>query len=144
MQNGDAMSALALPNSSSVDEAHRTDELTPTKRRRRFFEPADKLRILQEAMQISRRGDLAALLLRESIYSSHLSAWKKAYRLRGAAGLEAAKPGRKPKLDWRDRRIRELEHRIELLERELVRANGSANSDAHTVGASHHTESLPP
>jgi len=114
-----------------------------TKRRRRFFDAADKLRIVQEAAQISKRGDLAELLRRESIYSPLLSAWRKAFRLHGASGLEAAKPGRKPKLDWRDRRIGELERRIHYLERELERIGGSsarasegetnARANAHAV-----------
>ena len=144
MQNVDAMSESARSDFSSIDEKPDGDPPGKTRRRRRFFEPADKLRILQEAMQLSKRGGLAALLARESIYSSHLSAWRKAYRLRGVAGLEAAKPGRKPQPDWRDRRIRELEHRIALLEHELARLGGTSSSNERAIGASHHAESFPP
>ena len=48
-------------------------------------------------------------------------AWRKQLALRGTQGLEGAKPGRKPKLDVRDHRIRELERRVAFLERELER-----------------------
>jgi hypothetical protein len=57
---------------------------------------------------------------REGIYSSHLSNWRAQRMARGAAGLVGAKPGRKPKLDAKDRRIQELERRTARLERELL------------------------
>jgi len=129
MQKRDAMPDPSLGDFSHIGSTHRTgDGREPNKRRRRFFQAADKLRIVQESLQLSKRGDVAALLRRESIYSSHLAAWRKAFELHGAAGLEAAKPGRKPKVDWRDRRIRELEHRVEFLELELERVSRLAGA----------------
>jgi len=105
-----------------------------TKRARRVFSAAEKLRILQEAAKSSKRGEIEALLRREAIYSSHLAAWRKQLALRGTEGLEGAKPGRKPKLDARDHRILELERRVQLLERELHRVTGDSNYAAHLVG----------
>lgn len=75
--------------------------------RRRF--PAEyKLRILREAEACDEPGQLGALLRREGLYSSHLTAWRQQLR----AGLADEKRGRKPKRDLADRR------RIERLERE--------------------------
>jgi transposase-like protein len=106
------------------------------KRARRVFTAAEKLRILQEAANSSKRGEIEALLRREAIYSSHLAAWRKQLALRGTQGLEGAKPGRKPKLDARDHRIQELERRVEFLESELGRVTGNTNyaSSVLTVG----------
>jgi len=115
------------------DQSRVSEQPEPVKRRRRLFAASEKLRILQESMQLAHRGDLAELLRRESIYSSHLAAWRKAYQISGEAGLHPAKPGRKPKFDWRDGRIRELEHRVELLERELERLNAGSKSVAASV-----------
>jgi transposase-like protein len=94
-------------------------ESTP-KRTRRKFTAAEKLRILNEAAACTGRGEVEALLRREGIYSSHLSNWRQQLNLRGSEGLKAAKPGRKPKLDAKDRRIQELERRTTHLERELL------------------------
>jgi transposase len=94
-------------------------ETTP-KRTRRKFTAAEKLRILKEAEACTGRGEVEALLRREGIYSSHLSNWRQQLNLRGREGLKANKPGRKPKLDAKDRRIRDLERRTAYLERELL------------------------
>ena len=49
---------------------------------RRRFTAAEKLRVLREADRCTRPGELGALLRREGLYSSHLSAWRAA-RKRG-------------------------------------------------------------
>lgn len=94
-------------------------ESTP-KRSRRKFTAAEKLRILKEASACTGRGEVEALLRREGIYSSHLSNWRQQLATRGSDGMGGAKPGRKPKLDARDRRIQQLERRTAYLERELL------------------------
>ena len=94
-------------------------ESTP-KRTRRKFTAADKLRILKEAAACTGRGEVEALLRREGIYSSHLSNWRHQLAQRGSEGIGSAKPGRKPKLDAKDRRIQQLERRTAYLERELL------------------------
>lgn len=94
-------------------------ESTP-KRTRRKFSAADKLRILKEAAACTGRGEVEALLRREGIYSSHLSNWRQQLAKRGSEGLQGGKPGRKPKLDVKDRRIQELERKTARLERELL------------------------
>lgn len=97
-------------------------ETVPKPGRRRSFTAAEKLRIVREAAACTRRGDIEALLRREGIYSSLLAAWRKQLALHGSEALAAHKPGRKPKLDAKDRRIAELEKRAARLEAKLALA----------------------
>lgn len=87
---------------------------------RRRFSAEYKLRILREAEACTRPGEVGALLRREGLYTSHLSAWRKQ---RGAGALEAlGRPrGRKP-ADRRDLEIAELRRRAERAETELAKA----------------------
>ncbi len=94
-------------------------ESVPKPGRRRSFSAAEKLRIVREAAACTQRGEVEALLRREGIYSSHLAAWRKQLALHGSEALAARKPGRKPKLDAKDRRIAELEKRAARLEAKL-------------------------
>lgn len=48
------------------------------KARRRSFTTAYKLDVLRRADRCRRPGEIAALLRREGLYSSHLSVWRKA------------------------------------------------------------------
>jgi transposase len=92
------------------------------KRTRRTFTAADKLRIVKRAdacLASGKRGALGALLREEGVYSSLLGAWRTQLSARGSEGLEPRKPGRKPKLDAKDRQIAELTKRTARLEREL-------------------------
>src|SRR5436305_779519 len=57
---------------------------------RRKFTAEEKRRILQEAEACKERGELGALLRREGIYSSHLSAWRGAAAKRELAALAPA------------------------------------------------------
>lgn len=91
-------------------------------RSKRMFSAAEKLRIVKQAdacLASGRRGALEAMLREEGIYSSLLSAWRVQLGSHGTAGLEARKPGRKPKVDAKDRRIAELTKRNAELERRL-------------------------
>jgi transposase-like protein len=80
------------------------------------------LRIVRVAAACTERGSIEALLRREGIYSSLLSAWRKQLGLHGTDGLAGRKPGRKPKMDAKDRRIAELEKRTAKLEAKLTLA----------------------
>ena len=94
--------------------------------KRRTFSAVDKLRIVKEAdvcLTSGKRGDLEAMLRREGIYSSLLSAWRLQLGAHGAEGLAARKPGRKPKLTEAERRNAELAKRNTDLERKLRIAN---------------------
>ena len=111
----EAQHASSPPRSLSV-------ETRPKPGKRRSFTAAEKLRIVREAAACTRRGDVEALLRREGIYSSHLAAWRKQLALHGSDALAGRKPGRKPKLEAKDRRIAELEKRAARLEAKLTLA----------------------
>ena len=92
------------------------------KRRKRTFSAAEKLRIVKrvdECLATGKRGGVEAILREEGMYSSLLSAWRAQLGERGAAGLEARKPGRRPKLDAKERLNAELVKRNAELERKL-------------------------
>jgi transposase len=117
---------LGSPASAAPGAAARVSsvsvEIVPKPGRRRFFSASEKQRILGEAAACLKRGErggVEALLRREGIYSSHLTAWRKQLALRGREGLVAHKPGPKPKFDAKDRRIAELEKRAARLEAKL-------------------------
>jgi transposase-like protein len=94
-------------------------EVTP-KAKRRVFSAEYKQRILREVDSFTEPGQLAALLRREGLYSSHLSEWRKLRQQLGEAAMAATKRGPAPKQrDERDRKIEELE-------RALAKANARA------------------
>ena len=80
---------------------------------RRRFSTAYKSRIVREADACSQSGETGALLRREGLYSSQLTAWRKQYRKGGESALTDDKRGRKvtknPLSDENQRLGRELE-----------------------------------
>lgn len=105
------------PPSKGAPSMESVPPVSRSKRSRRFFSADDKRRILKEAEACTERGQLGALLRREGIYTSHLSAWRK--ELRQRPGLEPRKPGRKPVRDDKDKRIAALEKQAAALESKL-------------------------
>ena len=97
-------------------------ELPPRAQRRRFS-AAYKLRIVREAEACTAPGEIGALLRREGLYTSHLSAWRKARRKGTLQGLMPKKRGVKPTRDAKDTRIRALEAKVTRLEKELDKAH---------------------
>jgi transposase-like protein len=91
-------------------------EPRPTTRR---FPAAYKAGILAEYETLDKAGK-GALLRREGLYSSLVSAWRE-QRDRGAEVALAAPPGR-PKADPRDKEIARLEAKVVRLETELGKA----------------------
>jgi transposase-like protein len=90
------------------------------KAKRRQFNAQYKLRILAEADNCTKRGEVGALLRREGLYSSHLTDWRK-QRERGALeGLRGRKRGRKP--DRQAAEIARLQRENEQLNIRLERA----------------------
>ena len=69
-------------------------EVSPPRQRRRF-PSAYKARIVREADACLKAGEVGALLRREGLYSSQLTAWRKLYR-QGAQKALVEKRGRKP------------------------------------------------
>ena len=73
------------------------DPEVPEKTKRRKFTAAYKLRMLQEAEQCTRPGEIGALLRREGLYSSHLTTWRHQCERGVLQGLKPKKRGRKAK-----------------------------------------------
>jgi transposase-like protein len=95
------------------------DPEVPEKALRRRFTPAYKLRILEEAQQCTKPGQLGALLRREGLYASNLTLWRRQMQ----EGLVPKKRGPvAQKTDPRSRRIAELERDNEKLTRKLKQA----------------------
>jgi transposase-like protein len=88
--------------------------------RRRRFTAEYKLEVLREADGCTKPGETGALLRREGLYSSHLTAWRK-QRDEGALGALSKRRGR-PAADPRDGEIARLRRRAERAEAELVKA----------------------
>ncbi len=92
---------------------------------RRRFTAAEKLRVLKEADHCTKPGELGALLRREGLYSSHLSAWRAARQRGELAGLTPRARGPKPQpVDPRDRKLAEQAREITRLQARLERAEG--------------------
>ena len=91
---------------------------------RRQFSPEYRLRILEEADRCTEPGEVGRLLRREGLYSSHLTAWRKARRKGALQGLSSNKRGAKPaKHNPLDGKVRELEATVARLEKDLRSAH---------------------
>ena len=94
------------------------------KPKRRQFTAAYRLRILEEADRCTELGDVGRLLRREGLYSSHLTAWRKARRNGAMRGLASKKRGAKPTArNPLEGQIRKLEAKVTRLEQELHQAH---------------------
>ncbi len=89
------------------------------RRQRRRFSGEYKLKILKEADKCHERGELAAMLRREGLYSQQLVTWRSQLERAGVEGLSPKKTGKKPKLDEKDKRIARLEREKAKLEKEV-------------------------
>jgi len=90
---------------------------------RRRFTVEYKRRIVKEADSCKGSGEVGALLRREGLYSSHLSAWRAARDRGELAGSAPRKRGPAPKpVDPREKRIVELERENRKLSRRAERA----------------------
>ena len=95
-----------------IPEAKPETEVLAKAQRRRFTTEY-KLRILKEADRTLRPGEIGALLRREGLYASALTAWRAARRRVELAGWASRKRGPKAKrLDSRDRKIAVQEREI--------------------------------
>lgn len=88
--------------------------------KRRRFTAEYKLRILRDADRC-KPGELGALLRREGLYSSHLTAWRQQRDRIAQAGLAARRRGPKASTVV-DPRVKQLERENAKLQRRLARA----------------------
>ena len=99
------------------------DTEVPAKARRRRFSAEYKQKILREAERCQKPGEIGALLRREGLYSSHLTAWRAARASGERAGLEAKQRGTKPRVrDGQAERVAELEREVTRWQRRAERA----------------------
>jgi transposase len=90
---------------------------------RRRFTAEYKLKILKEAEECNKPGMIGALLRREGLYSSRLSAWKYARERSEFEALSPQKRGRKSiVVDPKDQRISKLEAQLKKAEARAERA----------------------
>lgn len=110
---------LTVSAPSSGGASFLPDPEVPERARRRRFTVSFKLRVLQEAAAC-KNGELGALLRREGLYSSHLTAWR---RQREQGVLSAVQPrrGRPPK-DPTSAEVARLRRENERLTRKLAAA----------------------
>ena len=89
-----------------------------------FHADQHRLRILEEADRCTQPGEVGRLLRREGLYSSHLTAWRKARRKGSLRELTAKKRGAKPtERNPLDAKLRALEAQVARLEHELHTAH---------------------
>lgn len=88
--------------------------------KRRRFTAIYKLEILEKAGRCA-PGELGALLRREGLYSSHLTAWRRE-RDKGALAAFSRPRGRKAKRTPEQREIERLERENERLRQQLEKA----------------------
>ena len=87
--------------------------------RRRTFSREYKLRIVREADEAARNGSLGALLRREGLYSSILTAWRREFPLDGEVSLEPVRRGRKPRHSPDEKAMEKLRRENERLRKKL-------------------------
>ncbi len=87
---------------------------------RRRFSAEYKLRIIHEAEACTRSGEIGALLRREGLYTSHLSAWRRQRDQGALVALVRPRGRRKP--HPLERENVELRQRMERAEAELTKA----------------------
>lgn len=90
---------------------------------RRKFTAEHKLRILKEAESCKEHGQIGAMLRREGLYSSNLTAWRQQFKKGTLKALSPKKRGPKHKrLDPSVHRVIELERENERLKKKLKQA----------------------
>jgi transposase len=126
-QNGSAGRGAkrAVGERSAAASGRATGDVVPDpelveRPRRRRFTAEYKLRILQEADACTRPGEIGALLRREGLYSSLLSAWRQQREEGALAALKRPRGRRGPHpLEAENARLRE---RVTRAEAELAKA----------------------
>ena len=91
---------------------------------RRRFTAAYKRSILRDAARCTQPGDLAALLRREGLYSSHLAAWRAAERRGDLAGPTKPRGPTATPVDPQAKRVAELERQLAKATARAERAEG--------------------
>jgi len=120
-----ARSATGVSEEKVVSRPHLAERVpdpeVPAKAQRRKFTAEYKLRIVREAERCQEQpGEIVALLRREGLYSSLLTAWRREVEQGARAALRSKKRG--PKARVVDPRIKELERENARLRKRLEHA----------------------
>ena len=134
-----ALGASSLRSSTSrAGRARpRPDPEVVAKPKRRQFTAQYRLRILEAAERCTQPGEVGRLLRREGLYSSHLTAWRKARRKGSLRELASKKRGAKPaERHPLDAKVRALEAQVARLEHELHTAHSGRTSSSTSCSTS--------
>jgi transposase len=133
MQNMSKKNGASSPRegtASAVREAVRSGDperaTSPERPKRRAFTAEYKLRIVREADEALASGGeslVGALLRREGLYSSYLTAWRREREEGQLAGLTPKKRGRKPQRSPEADELARLQRENARLQQELTKAN---------------------
>ena len=114
-----ARSATGVSENKALSRPHLAgrapDPEVPAKAQRRKFTAEYKLRIVREAERCKQPGEIGALLRREGLYSSLLTAWRREVEQGARRALRSKKRG--PKARVLDPRMKELERENQRLKR---------------------------
>lgn len=99
--------------------AHPPSSEVQAKPQRRRFTAEYKLKVLEEADRCTDSGQIGALLRREGLYSSHLSAWRRQRERGTLVGLSPKKRGAKSKKNPLEKENQALKRQVEQLEKRL-------------------------
>ena len=113
-------STMATSVASVAPNAAPDPEVRATAKRRQF-NAAYKLSVLEEAERCSSPGAIGALLRREGLYSSHLTMWRRE-REAGALAALGRRRGRRATLTAEQKRLAGLQVQNARLKRELEQA----------------------
>ena len=112
------------PRAEATQTGRAPDPEVVAKPTRRQFTAEYRLRVLEEADRCTRPGEVGRLLRREGLYSSHLSAWRKARRNGSLRDLTPKKRGAKSaESNPLSPKVRQLEAKVARLEKELATAH---------------------
>jgi transposase-like protein len=98
------------------------DPEVPTTPQRRRYTAEFKMRILNEVAKCRNKGEIAALLRREGLYSSTLTNWRREYSAGGFEALKARKSGPKTTRTPADRELEKLRRENARLQERLGKA----------------------
>ncbi len=113
----------AAAGESARGAAAAPDPEVSAKATRRRFSPRYKLSVVERADACGTPGEIGELLRREGLYSSHLSAWRKAVR-EGSLEALARRRGPKPSADkGAAKKVARLEREVARLREELRKAH---------------------
>ena len=111
------------PPSESPAKVRAADPEVAARAKRRTFTIAEKQRIVREANQCTKPGEIGALMRREGIYSSMLANWRTQQARAERAALTSPKRGPKPAANLAEQReLKQLSAENARLRGELDRA----------------------